>query len=219
MALIYFYDSSDLDKQQLSAALAGTDHHWEFVEDKCQPTNCDPSTEVISVFISSNITRQIIEALPKLKLIACRSTGFNNIDLAAAEEHGVTVEYVPTYGENTVAEYAFALLLALKRKLPAVLKAENAQFTSKELVGHDLEGLTFGVVGTGHIGQKALKIANGFSMNTIAFDSFQKPELQDELHFKYVELDDLLALSDIVSLHLPYLPSTHHIMNEKNLTR
>ncbi len=219
MALIYFYDATDLDKEQLSAALSSTDHHWEFVADKCELSNCNPDTEVISVFITSVINRQVIEALPKLKLIACRSTGFNNIDLVAAEEHGITVVYVPTYGENTVAEYAFALLLALKRKLPAVLKAGNTEFSSKELMGHDLEGLTFGVVGTGHIGQKALKIAGGFSMNTVAFDSFQKPELQDKLNFKYVELDDLLAQSDIVSLHLPYLPSTHHIMNQEKLNK
>jgi len=219
MALIYFYDTTDLDKSQLNTALEGTDHHWEFVPDKCEVANCNPDTEVVSVFISSDINRLVIEAMPKLKLIACRSTGFNNVDLAAAQEHGITVVNVPTYGENTVAEYAFTLLLALKRKLPAVLKAENAQFSSNDLMGHDLQGLTIGVVGTGHIGQKALKIANGFSMQAIAYDSYQKPELQEELDFKYVELDDLLAQSDIVSLHLPYLPATHHIMNRDRLNK
>ena len=85
MALLCFYDSTGLDKQQLTAALAGTDHHWEFVPDKLDLSNSNPDTEVISVFITSNITREIIEAMPKLKLIALRSTGFNNVDLTAAQ--------------------------------------------------------------------------------------------------------------------------------------
>lgn len=219
MALIYFYDATELDQKQLSAALASTDHHWEFVADKLELANCHPDTEVISTFVSCNITRQIIEALPKLKLIACRSTGFNNVDLAAAQEHGVTVVNVPTYGENTVAEYAFTLLLALQRKLPAVLATEKEQFSANDLMGRDLEGLTFGVIGTGHIGQKALKIADGFSMQTIAYDAFPKEELQEQLHFKYVSLDELLEQADVVSLHTPYLPSTHHLMNRDRLNQ
>ncbi|HUD07726.1 MAG TPA: 2,3-bisphosphoglycerate-dependent phosphoglycerate mutase [Candidatus Saccharimonadales bacterium] len=219
MALILFYDASDLDKSQLDLALSGTDHHWEFVTDKIEESNINHDAEVISVFISSNVNREVIEAMPKLKLIACRSTGFNNVDLAAAEEHSVTVVNVPTYGENTVAEYAFTMLLALMRKLPDVLKADSGQFSANNLMGRDLQGKVFGVVGTGHIGQKALKIANGFSMQCLGYDSFQKPELQDEYHFKYVELDDLLAQADIVSIHLPYLPSTHHIMNRERLEK
>ncbi len=219
MALIYFYDSTDLDKQQLSESLNGTDHRWEFIDEKIEPSNCNPETEVISVFVSSNVTREVIEALPKLKVIACRSTGFNNIDLTAAAERDITVLNVPTYGESTVAEYAFTLLLALQRKLPDVLKANETEFTTEQLTGHDLEGKVFGAIGTGHIGQKALKIANGFSMKTIAYDTFTKEELQDQLHFKYVELDELLAQADVVALHLPYLPSTHHIMNRERLSK
>jgi D-lactate dehydrogenase len=219
MALIYFYDATDLDQKQLSAALDGTDHHWEYVTGKLELANCNPEAEVVSVFISSDITRELVEAMPKLKLIACRSTGFDNIDFSATEDHGVTVVNVPTYGEGTVAEYAFTLLLALQRKLTAVLKTEKEQLTPVELMGSDLQGKTFGVIGTGHIGQKALKIANGFSMNTLGFDSFPKPELQDEYHFKYVELDELLEQSDVVSLHTPYLPSTYHLMNLERLNK
>jgi D-lactate dehydrogenase len=171
------------------------------------------------VFVTSTVNREVIEALPRLKLIACRSTGFNNIDLDAAKEHGVTVLNVPTYGEATVAEYAFTLLLALTRKLPEVLTAESHQVVPEELRGHDLEGRIFGVIGTGHIGQKAIKIANGFSMRVLGYDSFPKPELQGELGFGYVELDELLAQADIVSLHAPYLPSTRHIMNAERLAK
>jgi D-lactate dehydrogenase len=219
MALIYFYDSTDLDKQQLSEALAGTDHHWEYVVDKISPDNTDQDAEVISVFISSNVSREVIETMPKLKLIACRSTGFDNIDLTAAAEKGIVVANVPTYGEATVAEYAFTLLLALTRKLPAVFRADREEFTSEELMGHDLEGKTFGALGTGHIGLKALNIARGFSMQTLAYDAFPKDELMGEYGFKYVGLDELLQRCDILSVHVPYMPATHHIMNRDNLKK
>ena len=219
MALVYFYDVTELDKKQLSAALDGTDHHYEYVTDKIVPANCNPETEAISVFVSSNVSREVIEAMPKLRLIACRSTGFNNIDLAAAQEHDVAVVNVPTYGEATVAEYVFTLLLALQRKLPAVLETEKEQFSLDDLMGRDLQGKVFGVIGTGHIGQKALKIADGFSMKTIAYDSYPKAELQNEYHFQYVGLDELLEQSDVVSLHVPYLPSTHHLMNRDRLNK
>lgn len=219
MAKIYFYDSTDLDKQQLNDALADTDHCWEYIAEKISADNCHYDAEVISVFVTSTITRQMIEQMPNLKLIACRSTGFNNVDFAAANEQEITVVNVPTYGEDTVAEYAFTMLLALNRRLPRVLEAENEQVNIQELIGHDLQGKVFGVIGTGHIGQKALKIAKGFSMETIAFDSFSKPELQDEYGFKYVELDELLNRADIISLHVPYLPSTHHIMNSDYLKK
>jgi len=219
MALIYIYDATDLDKEQLIESLKDTDHQLEFVTDKIDPSNCNPDAEVISVFVSSNVTREVIEALPKLKVIACRSTGFNNVDFAAASERDITVVNVPTYGESTVAEYTFTLLLALQRKLPEVLKANEVEISAQQLTGHDLEGKVFGAIGTGHIGQKALKIANGFSMKTIAFDAYANDKLQDELNFKYVELDELLKQADIVSLHVPYLPSTHHIMNRERLSK
>jgi D-lactate dehydrogenase len=219
MALVYFYDATELDQKQLGAAFQGTDHHLEFVADKIEPANCNPEAEVISVFITSQVSRSVIEAMPKLRLIAGRSTGFNNIDLAAAQEHEVTVVNVPTYGEATVAEYVFTLLLALQRKLPTVLRTEREQFSSGSLMGRDLEGKVFGVVGTGHIGQKALKIADGFSMQTMAYDAFPKEELQAQYHFKYVELDELLGQADVVSLHTPYLPATHHLMNRDRLNK
>jgi D-lactate dehydrogenase len=217
MAKIYFYDSTDLDKQQLSEALIGTDHNWEYVSEKISIGNCRADAEVISVFVTSTVSREMIDFMPNLKLIACRSTGFNNIDFDATKEHGITVVNVPTYGEATVAEYAFTMLLALNRRLPKVLEAENEQVNTQELIGHDLQGKVFGVIGTGHIGQKALRIAKGFSMETIAYDSFAKNELQDEIGFKYVSLEELLGRADVVSLHVPYLPTTHHIINADTL--
>ena len=217
MALIYVYDATELDKKQITAALKDTDHHWEYVDEKISMDNLNPETEVIAVFVTSTVTREMIEAMPKLKLIACRSTGFNNIDFEAVQEREITVTNVPTYGEDTVAEYAFGMLLSLMRKLPDVTEAENEQFTQEQLNGHDLSGKTFGVIGTGHIGQKSLKIAKGFSMNTIAFDAYPNEELADKIGFKYVELDELIRTADIISLHVPYLRATHHIINEERI--
>ncbi len=217
MAVITIYDTSELDKRQLTAGLEETDHRYNFVEDKISLDNLDPESEIISVFVSSTVTREMIERLPKLTLICCRSTGYNNIDLEAAKERNITVVNVPTYGDVTVAEYAFTMLLALTRKLEEVLEAENEPFEAKELSGHDLSGKTFGVIGTGRIGQKALKIANGFSMRTIACDAFPNDALTSELNFAYVSLEELLAQADIISLHVPYNPDTHHLMNRQRL--
>lgn len=218
MALIYFYDSTDLDEGQISAGLSGTDHHWEFVEDSITPENINPETEVIFVFVTSQVTSEIIEKLPKLRLIACRSTGFNNVDLRSANNHGVTIANVPTYGEQTVAEYAFAMLLSLTRKMPAAIQSFNTDVDAEQLTGVDLYGKTFGVVGAGHIGQHAIKIARGFDMKVIAYDPFPKEELAQELDFTYVDLDDLLRNSDIVTLHAPYLLENHHLINEDRLS-
>lgn len=219
MAKIIFYDSTELDKKQISLALKSTDHNWEYIESKINLDNCDPQAEVISIFVTSTVTRKMIEKMPNLKLIACRSTGFNNVDFDAVRELGITVTNVPTYGEATVAEYAFTLLLALSRKLPDVLEAENEQFNPTELMGGDLEGKVFGCIGSGHIGQKSIKIANGFGMKVVAYDAFPKEELQDSLNFKYLELDELLAKADAVSIHVPYFPSNHHFMNIESLKK
>ncbi len=217
MAHIVFYDTSELDKQQLTDALSATDHYWEYVDDTISLDAVNPNAEIISVFISSVVTREMIERMPRLTLICCRSTGYNNIDLEAAHEHNVTVTNVPTYGEATVAEYAFTMLLALNRKLEAVFDSEHEQFHAPELRGVDLQGKTFGVIGTGHIGQKSIKIANGFSMHTLAYDLFPKAGLDQELDFTYVDLERLLSESDFISLHVPYTKDTHHLMNKERL--
>jgi D-lactate dehydrogenase len=217
MALLYFYDSTELDRSQISDGLKNTDHTWKFVEDKISLENLDSEAEVISVFVTSTVTREMIEKLPKLKLIACRSTGFNNIDFEATEERDITVVNVPTYGESTVAEYAFTLLLSLVRNMKEVLRPDTSQLDQASMVGQDLIGKTMGVIGTGHIGQYSLRIAKGFSMNVIAYDAFPRNELQEELGFTYTSLEELLEQSDFISIHAPYLPDTHHLINKERL--
>ena len=140
MAVITFYNATKMDEFQLTDGLRGTDHYWEFKPEPISVATLNPDAEVISVFVGSNVTREIIDRLPKLKLIAARSTGFDHIDVKYASERGITVTNVPTYGENTVAEHAFALLLALSRKLiPAVEDTaqqlsphQSSQYTKNE---------------------------------------------------------------------------------------
>jgi D-lactate dehydrogenase len=197
--------------------LRETDHRWEFVTESLSADNIDPLTEVISVFISSKVTAELLDKLPNLKLIACRSTGFNNIDMAAAEARGVTVTNVPTYGEKTVAEYAFLLLLALLRKLQQTLA--NTYTDSTQLRGVDIFGKTLGIIGTGHIGQHTIQIAKGFGMDVIAYDAFPNDVTAEELGFRYVSLEELSEQSDVVSLHVPFLPETKHMINTDFLAR
>lgn len=217
MALIYFYDTTEIDKQQITDGLLETDHHWEFVDEQISTDNLNLETEVLSVFITSAVTAEIINALPKLKLIACRSTGFNNIDLNAAAAKGIAVENVPTYGDQTVAEYAFTLLLALSRKLPEAINSYDKNVPVENMRGWDLKGKTLGVIGSGHIGQCAIKIANGFGMNVIAYDPYPNEQVASELGFKYVELDEVFINSDAITIHAPYFPSNHHIVNAEKL--
>lgn len=217
MAVITFYDTTELDRQQLTSGLQPTDHHWDFVDDHISLTNLNPEAEIISIFVSSTVTREIIEALPKLTLICCRSTGYNNVDLKAAQERGITVVNVPAYGDTTVAEFAFTMLLALVRKVPDVLESEFKDFFLPALTGTDLAGKTFGVIGSGRIGQRALAIARGFGMRPIAFDAYPNEALAAEVGFEYVPLETVLAEADVVSLHLPYTKDTHHLLNRERL--
>ncbi len=216
MALIYFYDTSELDKQQLQEAMQNSGHQCQYISEEISMQNLDPNAEVISPFVTSTITSEIIQNLPNLKLIACRSTGFNNIDLEAAQERGIEVVNVPVYGQSTVAEYAFSLLLALTRKIPQVVETEKTKYRPVEIMGTDLAHKTIGIISTGHIGSKVAKIAMGFEMNVLAYDPHPDQKLIQQ-GVTYKSLEELLAESDFVSVHSPYLPATHHLLSAERL--
>jgi D-lactate dehydrogenase len=173
-------------------------------------------TEILGVFIYSVVTREVLNAAPNLKLVCTMSTGYDHIDLKACAERGITVCNVPTYGERTVAQHAFALLLALTRKLvPSVDEVRRGSFVpTPALRGHDIDGKTLGVIGTGKIGRNAIKIARGFNMNVVAYDPFPNNDLAQELGFTYLPLEDLYKQSDIVTIHVPLLPTTTHLIND-----
>lgn len=175
----------------------------------------EKNIQILSNFIGYPVTNETLDQFPSLKYITTRSTGYDHIDLAACQKRGIVVSNVPTYGENTVAEFAFALILALSRKLyPAIKRVrEQGLFATDGLQGFDLRGKTIGVVGAGHIGLHVIRMAKGFEMQVLAYDPFPKPELATQYGFSYASLDDLLAKSDIITLHVPYMSATHHLIN------
>lgn len=220
MAVIVFYEATKLDEHQLTEGLSSTDHAWEFCRDTISLRNLNKDAEVISVFVASQVTRQMIEKMPRLKLIATRSTGFDHIDLEAAKARDVTVLNVPTYGENTVAEAAFSLILALTRKLiPTAEATMNGTFKASDFTGVDIKGKTLGIVGMGHIGSHSAQIAKGFEMDIIAYDVHQNEELAKKLGFRYVSFNELLEKSDIITLHTPLLADNYHLINEATLSK
>ncbi|MDE2312507.1 MAG: hydroxyacid dehydrogenase, partial [Patescibacteria group bacterium] len=187
-----------------------------FLADKQLPPQ---DAEILCNFVGSPARADLIGQLPKLKLIATRSTGFDHIDLKICAQRGIMVSNVPTYGENTVAEFTFALILALSRKLyPAIKQVrEQGLFATDRLEGFDLQGKTLGIVGTGHIGEHVARMARGFNMNIVAFDPHPKAELTQQYGVEYAPLEGLLQKADIVSLHVPYMPATHHLLNASNI--
>ncbi len=173
---------------------------------------------ILSPFIYSKITQEVIKSLPNLKLIATRSTGYDHIDIKAAKKAGVKVANVPTYGENTVAEHTFGLILSLSRKIhTSHERTVRGDFSLQGLRGFDLAGKTIGVVGAGHIGQHVIRIAHGFGMKVLVFDARRQTKLAKSLNFTYTSLDNLLRKSNIITLHAPYNKQTRHLINRRNI--
>lgn len=177
--------------------------------------------EVVTSHTGSKIDATVINALPSLKLIATRTTGFDHIDTKAAAAKNIPVCNVPSYGENTVAEFAFGLILALSRRIPDAINRVRStkQFDTSGLTGFDLKDQTLGVLGTGKIGSHLIKMAKGFEMNVIAYDAFPNEKMATELGFRYTTLDEVLSTSKIISVHVPFLPSTKHLLNSENMPK
>ena len=179
----------------------------------------DTEAEVVSVFVNSPMGAGEMDRFPKLRLIATRSTGVDHVNAEEAKKRGIAVASVPGYGAPTVAEFAFALVLALSRKVCDAHKqvTETGSFSQNGLTGFDLAGKTIGVVGCGKIGQHTARIAKGFGMQVLVSDAFKNDALAKEIGFTYAELPELLGASDIISLHVPYMKETHHLINMGNI--
>lgn len=180
----------------------------------------DTMTEVLGVFVEKKVDKAVFDKLPNLKLVVAMSTGYDHIDLATAKKRKIPVCNVPSYGENTVAEHAMALLLAISRRIyPSVKRVKEGVFNYDGLRGFDLKGRTLGVVGTGHIGAHVIRMAKAFEMNILAYDPFPNAKLAEDLGFSYVTLNKLLAGSDVVTLHVPLLKTTKHLINKTNIKK
>lgn len=175
---------------------------------------------IASVFIGSEVSAEQIARMPRLKLVCTRSTGYDHIDLDACREHGIVACNVPAYAEHTVAEHTFGLMLALSRKIVmAYERTRRGDFSLDGLSGFDLKGKTLGVVGAGAIGLRVIRIGVAMGMRVLAFDVRPQRLLADVMQFEYASMDDLLAQSDVVSLHVPLLPATRHMINRETLAQ
>ncbi len=220
MKTTYFYQDES-EKDYFSKNLEGFE--IEFLPGTIQdhPDYKDDKAEILSTFIKSHIGAEEMDRFPNLKLIATRSTGFNHIDLDEAKKRNIIVSNVPYYGENTVAEFAMGLLLTLSRNIYNAYNRvlERGSFSQEGLRGFDLKGKTIGIVGAGNIGRHTIKMAKGFDMNVVAFDVNRDDAFAKQMSFEYVDFDTLLQTSDIICLHVPLNPHTHHLINKENISK
>jgi len=178
--------------------------------------------DVVCAFVNDRADSDTLRILAQcgVRLIALRSAGFNHVDLPIAAELGLEVARVPAYSPYAVAEHAVALVLALNRKIHrASARVREWNFSLDGLVGFDVHGKTVGVVGTGRIGQVAAQIFKGFGCQVLCNDVFQNQAFVEQVGAKYVELDTLYSNSDIITLHLPLTPETHHLIDARALGR
>lgn len=176
--------------------------------------------DIIVVFVNDIIDEYIAEKLQEygIKLIALRSSGFNNVDLKAVNERGIKVVRVPAYSPYAVAEHTVALMLTLNRKIHrAYFRTRDANFSLDGLMGFDMYGKTAGVIGTGKIGKTLIKILLGFGMNILAYDKYPDENFAREHNIKYVPLETLFKESDIISLNCPLTKETEYLINKKSI--
>jgi len=215
---IAFFEITAKEKKLLIKQLK--QHELLFFEEALTIDNVSKVKDVnaVSMFIYSELEKAVLVKMPKLKLIATRSTGFDHVDVGYCNKQKITVCNVPYYGENTVAEHTFALILSLSRNVhKSYVRTLQNDFSIDGLIGFDLKGKVMGVVDAGHIGLHVIRIAKGFGMEVKAFDTNQDSFLAEVLDFEYVSFGELLKTADIISLHVPYNKHTHHLINRENI--
>jgi len=211
------YDKTMLAKANLEG------HALRFIEDRLTPATAILATgcEAVCVFVNDSVDAEVLGLLAGqgTRLVATRSTGYNHIDTAAAERHGIAVVRVTDYSPHSVAEFAVGLLLAVNRKIArASVRTREGNFDLDGLMGFDLHGKTVGVIGTGKIGMIFARIMTGFGCTVVGYDKYPNPAFEG-LGARYVSIDELLDCSDVVSLHCPLTDETHHIVNATSLAR
>ncbi len=215
-----FLEVKDWERQYLQARLPGNEFFFSAEKLGAEVLPRLRDAQVLSPFIYSQVSADALAALSALRLVATRSTGYDHVDLAAAAARDVTVANVPAYGENTVAEHTFALVLSLSRKIhQSYTRVMRGDYSLEGLTGFDLKDKTLGVVGAGKIGLHVIKIGRGFGMRVLAYDPLPNPFLAELLGYRYAPLEELLASSDILTLHLAYSPAVHHFMDRDKFAR
>jgi len=219
---IAFFEVMPGEREMLTAHLPAG-HDISFHEEKLAPatTGLAADADIVSVFVKSEVTPEVIDALPGLKLITTRSMGYDHIALAHAASKGIKAGNVTTYAAHPVAEFTFALMLAVTRRIyPAYERLrEGTAFDTRGLGGFNLYGKTLGVLGTGRIGRNVIGIGKGFGMRVLAYDPKPDTALAAGDGFTYADADDVIAQADIITLHMPYLPATHHFLNKERFAK
>lgn len=216
---IGFFEAEGWEKEILEKEFEG--YQLIFTKDWLTKENVEnyKNVEILSIFISSKIDKNIIDALPNLKFITTRSTGFDHIDINYCKEKGILVSNVPEYGTKTVAEWTIGLMLNLMRKIYYAIDQikEAESFDLSNLRGEELYGKILGVIGTGRIGKEVIKLAKAFGMNVIAYDLYPDENFAKEYEVNYVSLEELLQNSDVITIHTTLNPSTYHLINKNNI--
>jgi D-lactate dehydrogenase len=214
---VAFFNTKPYDRQSFNAANQQYQHEIIFFESHLshEIVSLAIGFPAVCIFINDYLNAETLETLANggTKLIALRSAGFNNVDLAAAARLGIMIVRVPAYSPYAVAEHAIALILSLNRKVHrAYNRVREGNFSIEGLLGFDLHGATVGVIGTGRIGAIFAQIMHGFGCQLVGFDTYQNPDCL-EMRMEYVSMPALFAKSDIISLHCPLTPDTHHLVN------
>jgi len=213
------FEIEDWEREAFERLAAGQD--IRFLSEPLTAENADSysDADIVSTFIYSDLGHDTLSRFTDLKLIATRSTGYDHIDTAFCAERGIRVANVPAYGDNTVAEHVFALILAISHNIvEAVERTRRGDFSIQGLRGFDLKGKTIGVIGTGSIGRHVIEMAKGFHMVTLAFDLYPKEELARSMGFRYCALEELMRKSDIITLHIPSTPDTRNFISEREFS-
>jgi D-lactate dehydrogenase len=215
------FSTKTYDRRFLEAANADHRHELVFFEARLTADTAVLATgfPAVCAFVNDQLDEKTLKALAEqeTRLIALRSAGFNHVDLTAATELGLTIVRVPAYSPYAVAEHAIGLILTLNRKIHrAYNRVREGNFSLDGLLGFDLHGKTVGIVGTGKIGVIVAQILKGFGCQLLTYDLYPNPECE-ALGAKYVELPELFAGSDIITLHCPLTPETYHLINDQAL--
>ena len=218
------YDAKPYDREYLARAACAERIAWRVHEFllSAETAPAANGAQVVCLFVHDHADRPCLEALAALdvKVIALRCAGHNNVDLAAAHALGLAVVRVPAYSPHAVAEHAVGLLLTLNRKIHrAYNRVRELNFSLSGLVGFDICGKTVSLIGTGKIGRITAQIFRGFEAKVLAYDPFPSPDWATAHGIHYTDFDTLLTASDMISLHLPLLPDTLHLLNAQTIAR